>query len=231
MAQAAAPGHRATVWSGVYTERQARRGETAYTASCSGCHQSNLSGYDHLLTGEKFMDHWREDNLASFYHLLKSTMPRGAPASLGDRAYLDITAYILETNEFPPGKTELTLDSLARIQIEGKNGPQPVPDSALVRTVGCLVQNAKGEWMVEHATEARRTREPHDSSPAELKAASQLSGNDSFRFLHVTHYDEVNYHLEEQKGRKVEAKGFLIRNSNGSVLNLTSVATAGNSCP
>ena len=90
-----------TIWTGVYTPAQAERGEAAYRQACSGCHQPNLSGYDHLLVGQKFMDHWREDTLDSFYHLMKVSMPRGAPASLGDKAYLDILAFILQNERFP----------------------------------------------------------------------------------------------------------------------------------
>ena len=121
---AAAP---TSVWKGVYTEAQAARGQSAYTASCSGCHQPNLTGYGGLLVGEKFMEHWREDNVGNFYQLMKVSMPRGAPDSLGDKAYLEIMAFILQQNGFPDGNVELTLPVLNNIQIEGQDGPQTSP--------------------------------------------------------------------------------------------------------
>jgi quinoprotein glucose dehydrogenase len=221
---------KATVWSGVYSRPQAVRGETAFNHACSSCHQPNLSGYDSVLLGEKFMDHWREDNLGSFFRILKATMPRGAPASLSDQVYLDIVAFILSANGFPYSKTELTLTALNTIQIEGKDGPKPVPDSALVKTVGCLVKSATGEWIVDRASIAQRTRDPKESSPLELKSEGALTGSEVFHFLHLMPYDVSMFRLEEQKGRKVEVKGFLIRNGGGETLNLTSVSTVSSVC-
>jgi hypothetical protein len=219
-----------TVWKGVYTEAQAARGQTAYTSACSGCHQPTLTGYGGLLVGEKFMDHWREDNVGSFYHVMKTTMPRGGPASLGDKAYLDIMAFILQTNSFPAGKTELTLDKLGTIQIEGENGPAPVPEFALVKTVGCLVHEGT-EWKVLQASAALRTREPHDGSPDDLKADVSLRGNDSVNFLRLADYDVERFNMKAQLGNKVEAKGFLILKNGAKTLNLTSVVTVATSCP
>jgi S-disulfanyl-L-cysteine oxidoreductase SoxD len=219
-----------TVWKGVYTEAQAERGQAEYTNACSGCHQPTLVGYGGVLVGEKFMDHWREDKLGNFYHLMKMTMPRGGPNTLGDRAYLDITAFILQVNGFPAGKKELTVPALDEIQIEGKNGPQPVPEFALVKTVGCLV-HAGDEWRVEHAGAPSRTREPHDGTPTELKADAALSGADVVHFLKLADYDVDRFKMKEQLGHKVEAKGFLILKSSGKTLNLTSVATVAGTCP
>src|ERR1044072_8504165 len=79
-----------TVWDGAYTASQADRGMSAYEYSCSRCHGENLTASGNVLRGPKFFDHWREDNLGSFFTVLKSTMPRGAPRSLGDGEYLDI---------------------------------------------------------------------------------------------------------------------------------------------
>src|SRR5262249_51856255 len=33
-----------TIWSGIYSEAQARRGEEAYKGQCAYCHQQDLSG-------------------------------------------------------------------------------------------------------------------------------------------------------------------------------------------
>jgi hypothetical protein len=220
-----------TAWKGVYTEAQAARGQAAYTASCSGCHQPTLTGYDGLLVGEKFMEHWREDNVGNFYHLMKVSMPRGAPDTLGDKAYLDIMAFILQQNGFPDGNSELTLPQLDAIQIEGQDGPKPVPEFALVKTVGCLVREPGGEWKLEHATEPRRTREPLNSPAEDLKAAAALKGTGVVHFLHLMDYDVDRFKIPDQKGHLVEAKGLLMFKNGGPMLNLTSVATASPTCP
>lgn len=226
--QAAQPA--ATVWNGVYTKGQATRGESVFDSSCSSCHQPDLSGYGRLLLDQMFMDHWREDNLGSFFHRVKFTMPMRAPASLSDTAYIDIVAFILQANGFPAGKTELTAAALERIQIEAKDGPQAVPDFSLVRSVGCLVKAADGEWLLEHSTPARRTRNPKESTADELKGAAAQSGSGTFHFLRIMPYDAEAFHLEAQKDHKVEAKGFLIRKPGQETLNLTSITTAAPAC-
>ncbi len=223
--------HAETVWNGVYTKAQAARGEVAYRAQCSSCHNSDFSGASHVLQGASFMGHWREDNVGSFFQLLKATMPMRAPASLSDRAYLDIVAFILEGNGFPAGKSELTLAKLDSIRIEDKDGPKPVPDFALVKASGCLTRAAKGEWIVDHATPAVRTRIPGEAPAADLKAAATPSGSGVFHFLDLAPYDAKTFRVDERKGHKVEVKGFLIRKNGMEILNLTSVGDISPTCP
>jgi len=82
---------RKTVWTGVYTAEQAKRGEAAYGAQCSRCHRDDLSGYTGL-KGSKFIDNWREDSLGSLWTRISKTMPAGAPGTLKESEYLDILA-------------------------------------------------------------------------------------------------------------------------------------------
>jgi hypothetical protein len=49
---------------------------------------------------------------------------------LPDTTYADIISYIFKENGFPTGKTELSLDSLDKVQILGRNGIQPPPQYA-----------------------------------------------------------------------------------------------------
>ena len=35
-----------TVWQGVYTEAQAKRGQSEYTTHCANCHRDDLTGYN-----------------------------------------------------------------------------------------------------------------------------------------------------------------------------------------
>src|SRR5262245_29076684 len=114
-----------TAWSGVYTAAQAANGRSEYDRSCSRCHASNLDGIQDAtllgdfaprfsLRGADFIERWREDTVQSLYTLIASGMPprnepRGPIATLSDRAYLDIVAYVLERNGFPSGDRELSL--------------------------------------------------------------------------------------------------------------------------
>jgi mono/diheme cytochrome c family protein len=220
-----------TVWDGVYTTVQAGRGESAYSAQCSRCHKDDLSGYRNVLVGDRFMEDWREDRLESFFTTLKNTMPRNAPASLTDREYLDIVAYVLQVNEFPAGTNELTTDKLAGIRIEAKQGAQAVPDYALVEVVGCLVQSSDAEWMLTNATEPIRTRAPGDSPAGELKTVGMKpAGNHPFHLLDATVIRVGPPGTKLPRDQKVEAKGFLMRKQGGDSINLTSLQPVGSAC-
>ena len=52
-----------TVWSGVYSDAQAVRGQTEYDSHCASCHQEDMSGYQSVLKGDRFMDEYREATL------------------------------------------------------------------------------------------------------------------------------------------------------------------------
>src|SRR5262249_33453535 len=155
-----------------YSPAQAERGLSAYALACSRCHGEDLTGSGNVLRGAKFMDHWREDSVRSFFNTVKTTMPRNAPRSLGDGEYLDIVAYVRQANAFPPGADELTLDALDRFLIVGKEGPKPVPDFALISVSGCLEQGPADAWLVKNTSDPVRTRNPRESADAELAEAS-----------------------------------------------------------
>src|SRR5215471_11932385 len=76
-----------TVWDGIFSEDQANRGRTSYNVSCSSCHRPDLSGFEGVLRGQKFMDHWSEDRLESFYSNIRQSMPRNNPGSLDAPTY------------------------------------------------------------------------------------------------------------------------------------------------
>src|SRR6516162_7635118 len=171
-----------TVWDGVYTADQAVRGQTAYLQHCVGCHKPDLLGIEGSMKGEPFIERRREDNLETLFLDMKATMPRGNPGGLPDQTYADIISYILQNNEMPAGSDELKPESIATIDVVGKDGPQPVPNFAAVLSVGCLVQSADKRWMLTNATEPIRTRDAFNKMEKELAASSQRSlGEMTFR--------------------------------------------------
>ena len=216
----------ATVWQGVYTEAQAARGQSEYTTHCANCHRDDLSGYSSILRGARFMEKYRETSLHLFFDKTKTTMPRGAPATLSDKTYVDIVSYVLKVNEFPAGAQELRVEDLPRIQLIGKDGPEPVPDFSLVRVVACLTTNSSdGAWMLEHSTEPVRTGNPQPAAGEREASAALPLGPGTFRLL-----VSVAYKPELLKGHKVEARGFLIRRPTENRLNITSLETLDPSC-
>src|SRR4051794_7087736 len=67
-----------TVLDGIYSEEQAERGRVAFATTCARCHGSNLEGVaGPTLTGEHFIEHWREDTLDSIYNFMREGMPPG----------------------------------------------------------------------------------------------------------------------------------------------------------
>jgi S-disulfanyl-L-cysteine oxidoreductase SoxD len=215
-----------TVWQGVYSEAQAARGRTEYTTHCANCHRDDLSGYNQVLKGPRFMEKNRESTLHLFFEKTKTTMPRGAPASLTDKAYVDIVSYVLQVNEFPAGAEELRVEDLTKVQVVGKAGPEPVPDFALVRVVGCLTANASdGAWMLTHSIDPVRTGNPQPVAGEREAAEAWPLGPRTYRLL-----VSAAYTPETLKGHRVEVRGFLIRRPTENRLNITSLETLEPTC-
>ena len=99
-----------SIWSGVFTAEQARRGNDAYQASCSACHGNDLHATDPEavdLTGPALRAKWNGKTLQDRFETIRDTMPPGSANTVGDKTYMDILAFILQSNEFPAGNQEL----------------------------------------------------------------------------------------------------------------------------
>src|SRR5262249_7671818 len=107
-AEESPPGPR-TVWDGVYTEEQAKRGEGFYRESCPLCHGEALLGRERAnpLTGPVFNSNWDGVMLGDLMERMRLTMPQTSPGSLSRQRNADILAYMLKVGGFPAGKTEL----------------------------------------------------------------------------------------------------------------------------
>jgi mono/diheme cytochrome c family protein len=215
-----------TVLDGVYTAAQAERGHAAYETSCVGCHEG-LDADGPQLTGTGFLDRWREDKLESLFTFIKTTMPGNLPGSLGERAYADIMAYILQTNSFPAGERELSPDMVGRIQLVGAEGPRPLANLTIVRAVGCLSPEAKNTWALIKAGSLApvRARVVDGTTPEELKgSAAQPLGTLTFPLLSVTQQG-TSY-----AGHKVQVKGVLTRQNTVDRINVMSLESVAPTC-
>ncbi len=143
------------VAAGVYSDPQALRGAAAYDQACGRCHRQDLGGADGpALRDDRFNRTFAGKDLKTLYTRIQTTMPRGAPASMSESAYLDITAHILKENGFPAGPTELSAEGLAGVDILTSR-PKPLPpvDSfSYVEVVGCLAPGLDGSWMLTNAS-------------------------------------------------------------------------------
>ena len=110
-----------TIWSGVYTAEQAKRGETIFKDNCSVCHAEDLTGADGpALKGELFTLLWEGRSLGTLFQRLRRMPPRRAALPLEESR--DALAFILQANGYPAGERELSTDasSLDEIPIARK---------------------------------------------------------------------------------------------------------------
>jgi alcohol dehydrogenase (cytochrome c) len=102
--------------AGPYRAEQAAAGRTAYQNNCASCHAENLSGREGpQLAGANFMTQWGNRTVADLVSFMRSTMPPGG-GNLGDQTYLDIAAFILDSNGARAGTANLTADSAVTIR-------------------------------------------------------------------------------------------------------------------
>ena len=98
--------------AGSHSEAQAAAGRTAYDQSCAECHLDNLrGGFGPPLVGPNFVNVWGARTARALFEQVRSTMPPGAEASLGDSTYLNIVAYILQANGHGAGPEPLRADA------------------------------------------------------------------------------------------------------------------------
>jgi cytochrome c len=114
-AGAAGPAETRSVWDGVYTQKQAERGEDLYYHKCSSCHGDKLTGKESenapALTGNEFEKQWNDRTVADLYRKILRKMPDDNPGELTPQQSADLVAYILSSNKFPAGKNELPPDN------------------------------------------------------------------------------------------------------------------------
>jgi mono/diheme cytochrome c family protein len=101
-----------TVWEGVYTDAQAKRGEALWGDKCAKCHGADLSGGDApSLVGSEFSANWDDLSLGDLADRLRISMPQDNPQSLSREQTADLVALILKGNKLPPGQTDLPSQS------------------------------------------------------------------------------------------------------------------------
>lgn len=98
-----------SLWDGVYTQEQAKRGESAYVERCARCHGADLSSGDAVppLVGTEFLSTWNTKTVGDLFDRIRTTMPADKPGGISRQQGSDIVAYVLNANKFPAGNAEL----------------------------------------------------------------------------------------------------------------------------
>jgi mono/diheme cytochrome c family protein len=117
-----AAGNERTVWDGVYSDVQAKRGEATYVSKCSDCHDGGVMAPE--LAGFDFRAEWENKKVGELYRLIHTTMPADAPGDLKEREVFDLIAYVLRANGFPPGDQAIDdVTALDGIAFVGRKTP------------------------------------------------------------------------------------------------------------
>ena len=109
-----------SLWDGVYTQEQAKRGEAAYGERCARCHGVDLMSGDSVppLAGTDFLSLWNTKTVGDLFDRIRTSMPSDKPGTLNRQQDSDIVAYVLSVNKFPAGNTELATQSALLKQIQ-----------------------------------------------------------------------------------------------------------------
>ena len=131
----AAPAPERQVSSGVFSTRQAERGEGVYQISCQSCHAK--SEY----TGEKFKTAWVSKSAFDVFNQIRNEMPEDNPGSLERQQYIDVVAYIFSLNAFPSGENDLPGDDDGLRKIRIDSPPSNFSSKSLSRTPRAAVHS------------------------------------------------------------------------------------------
>ena len=109
-----------SVWDGIYTQEQAKRGEPLYSQACAGCHGSDLAGAEMAppLAGGQFTSNWDTLSVGDLFERIRVSMPADNPGGLTRQQYADILAFVFSKGDFPAGKTEVSTKTEVLTQIK-----------------------------------------------------------------------------------------------------------------
>ena len=220
-----------TVADGVYTDAQAARGAAVYDAACASCHRADLGGASGpALREERFDRGFAGKDLKTLFTRTATTMPRGAPGSLGDTVYLDLVAHLLKENGFPAGSRELTADALEGVRVlPGRPRALPaIGDFSYVEVVGCLSAGARNTWMLTQGSEpvaATAAVSAAPVAPSAPAASPQPLGTYTFHLL-----DAMAYAPGDHQGQKVSIRGLLIKVPGEQRMTISALETVSPDC-
>ena len=224
----AAPAAEPRIWQGIFTAAQAARGKETFTTACLRCHASDLTGVTGpALIGDRFFSSWGGEPIDRLFLKIRDTMPPNFGTVLDAKAKLDVVTFILQSNGFPAGPTELVVGAqdLANAQILKKGQQAAVQSFSLVQTVGCLAKGEGNTWKLTRTAEPLSTREDAPSAQALLSAASRPLGTATFLLQSA-----VPFAPEAHVGQKMEARGLVYIDPADSRITLTSLRPTGSAC-
>ena len=209
-----------TVWDGVFTDAQADRATGIFSQSCERCHTLTSEG-TRPLSGDKFWEGYTQKTVGDLLNFVKTNMPNGQGGSLPGPTYNDLVALILKSNGFPAGKTEVTPETVANVQIIPKDGPGELPNNTLVRVVGCLAPKSGSDWTLTSATTPQRI----DKTGPVPEDATRPLGDRTVTLKFVLN------RLDTFVGQRMAVTGILIGAGGVNGVNVATVNRVAEACP
>ena len=149
--------------SGIYTNEQADAAEAIYTSACASCHGKDGRGTEggSPLTGSMFQSRWQEKSIGALFEVTKRTMPKNSPASLDDKSYAALVAFMLKINNYPAGDKQLASakEDLDKI-LFGPPAPKRVPYKFKPRSTGEAITSIEGEWLQHRSDQSSTNYSP-----------------------------------------------------------------------
>ncbi len=96
-----------SVLDGVFTTRQASRGETTFRQVCQACHSITE------FRGRTFRLVWAGSTVGDLFQSISTLMPKDDPGNLSPEEYSAIISYMLRENGYPAGEEDLPADTTA----------------------------------------------------------------------------------------------------------------------
>ena len=124
--------------AGGFTAAQAAAGRAVYDASCSGCHMPDLVGRGEApqLAGSQFMSAWGGRTARDLLTLIQASMPPLNAGSLSEANYINVAAFLLQSNGAVPGSQPLTANSAFTIRSVASGVLAPLPQAVAGRGAG-----------------------------------------------------------------------------------------------
>lgn len=111
-----------------FTAAQATRGGEVYERACASCHRLDFQGSFEApqLAGLNFLNLWGDLSPAALIDRISASMPIDQPGRLGDQAYVDIVAYLLQANGVAASGVELTATTTMSIRALAARPAAPI---------------------------------------------------------------------------------------------------------
>ena len=106
----------------LYTADQATKGALAYYQNCAMCHGPLLDGQSGgysgpALKGPEFADPSYDFHLSDMFNFVAKLMPAATPGSLTHEQDVEIMAFMLQQNGYPPGSHELVYEDAEKSKV------------------------------------------------------------------------------------------------------------------